>query len=73
MNAKEKAKQYASGKSSSEVFRKAHEEDYLAGYNEGIKALYVLNQLHLLLEEHQPIWYLRGHHNEIVKLNNECK
>ena len=73
MNATEKAKQYASGKSSAEVFRKAHEEDYLAGYNEGIKALYVLNKLHLLLEEHQPHWYLLRHHNEIVELNNDFK
>lgn len=30
--------------------------------------LEILNKLHLLLEEHQPNWYLLGHHNEILEL-----
>lgn len=30
----QKAKAYALGKSSSDVFRKAHENDFLAGYSE---------------------------------------
>lgn len=33
----------------------------------------MINKLHLLLEEHQPSFYLLGHHREIVDLLSKTK
>lgn len=34
--------------------------------------LELLNKFHLLLEEHQPNWYLLGHHNELLELRKKA-
>jgi len=76
--ATEKAKYYALGKSSSDVFRKAHETDFINGYNQAIEdslapeMLEVIKKYHSLLEEHQPNWYLLGHHNELLELTKKA-
>lgn len=36
----ERSKNYSEGKSSGEVFRKAHQDDYLAGYKKAIEDSY---------------------------------
>lgn len=44
----EKAKEYAENKSSADVFRMAHEKDFLAGYNQALQDSKVTEMLEML-------------------------
>jgi len=43
-----KAKQYSEGKSSSDVFRRAHEADYLVGYKQALEDSHIPEMLELI-------------------------
>lgn len=57
--AKEKAKIYAEKKSSSKMFKDAHERDFIAGYNQAIEdscAPEMLQMLKDILDNNRQYW-----------------